>query len=615
MCSVGTAQNISLDEIQVSPNIDSLKKIIKYQHGAAQLKTLLSLERSSYYWLKNDKSNLASIIKNIRRDCPQEVVQFYLLNSQHERKRLNNSGAFKYASYALDGYAKRHDTTGIIHSLFLMGVSSNTSEGKKGIYYNHPYFLNAFNLSLKTKNKECILMGKYALIRQYGFDSLSQHHKEIVKLASDALEIIEKNPYFSFLKPSFLSALVLTYGAINNYGQSCKYDSMTVFLFKKKKLPVPNNHLGNLAYDYLKLKKYELACQYYETILKSPDFKKEQYTLILYTFNSYHAALCGLNRYKEASIYADSIFIYSQKYRAAENTKNIDEIATKYDVNKKEKENIILQQEKQLVEFQNTIYIIAALLTLVMLPFICFISYKLKQSNVRLLAANQNIQQLNRIKEHFYSIIAHDIRQPLISFQGISDTIKYYLEVQKFDKIEKIAEEIDNTGEKLQLMLDSLLKWTLAQREEIPYKPQKVNIYTQIQEVLNLYKSLINSKRIYTNIVCERNKSIFVDNDGFSLILRNIIGNAIKSMDRDGALTIEVSPLSSTIKIQDNGCGIEEGMLEIINEILANPEKAQPGINNIGLGLSLVSRFTQRNGGTIQVESIFGIGTIFTLKF
>ena len=110
---------------------------------------------------------------------------------------------------------------------------------------------------------------------------------------------------------------------------------------------------------------------------------------------------------------------------------------------------------------------------------------------------------------------------------------------------------------------------------------------------------------------------VFADYNGLQLILRNLIDNALKNVPPTlGKIDISVSTDTSKnvmLSIQDNGCGLKEEKLHIINDIFKKPLSAQIGKNGLGLGIALISKFVQRNKGMITAQSIPNQGSLFVL--
>ncbi len=283
-----------------------------------------------------------------------------------------------------------------------------------------------------------------------------------------------------------------------------------------------------------------------------------------------------------------------------------------------ENEKQLLQQEKLLAIEKKQLYFIYVALALGGLFITLLLTYIFYKKNIELKSANERIIRLNKLKQYFIGIVIHDLRQPLSSIIGIYDTVKYYIDNKDYNKVESIIYNLDESSYKLHGMFENLLKWASSQNEEVPYAPQTINLYTCIQETTDIYKHILERKQVKITVRCNENCTLFADHNGILLILRNLVGNALKAVEaKTGKIVIEVREIinGTVIEISDNGHGIDEVKLGIINTAIATPDKVQPGEQGIGLGILLTSRFVKRNKGNIEVKSIPNEGTSFTISF
>ncbi|MFD1817263.1 Histidine kinase-, DNA gyrase B-, and HSP90-like ATPase [Pseudarcicella hirudinis] len=616
--SEGICQYIPFQDITVVTNVDSLERLMKKQSGQQKLLSQLSLEKSYQNWFREKSREPFAPEKNSFNNFPalrSHLSYFLALNTRNQNDFKNS---FPLALKAYREYKTHKDTTGMIHALLLMGIVSFTSE-IKGAIYHPPYFMDAYKLSLATHIPEGKLMGKYARIRQFGSDSLRFHLPEIIKLCREALLDIQKNGHCIFLNPLFYSTISFAYGENKAYGLSIQYLIKQNKLLESKGIPPSIHHLNNLAYTYLKLKKYPLARKYYEMALNRvySDKSYNYYETILYLFNSYHATLVALGEYKEASKYADSIYVYSQKNKVFENSKSINELVIKYEVKKKEADAQLLLKQKSIAEYKSKLYLVSVLLLLLIFLVVMVATIKLNQSYRKIKIANQEILHFNKLREFFYNIIAHDIRQPVSAFHGVSDTIIHYLNTKNYTKISTIALAVDESAQTLQVLLDNLLQWGIYGREK-PNNPENISLDLIINETLKIYRFTIDRKSIHVPLLYNKNLMLFADKHGIFVVLRNLIGNAIKSIKNNGNLIIEAyddSQNQIVIKISDNGVGMDEDTLAIVRQVLKQPDSVKPGERGMGLGLFLIGHFVKQNNGEIEVRSSLNKGASFILRF
>jgi signal transduction histidine kinase len=220
--------------------------------------------------------------------------------------------------------------------------------------------------------------------------------------------------------------------------------------------------------------------------------------------------------------------------------------------------------------------------------------------------------QLNADKDRFISILAHDLRSPFQSLVGITELLKTELRSYTVEKIEEMVEMIYNTVARTYELLEDTLLWASIQSKKITFSPSTANITEVMSEVIKIFEPNAHAKKISIRYTSDSGIYIKTDVYMFKAILRNLISNAIKFTKEDGK--IEISALHtkslSTIKVSDNGVGIEPDLLGKLFSF--TPNKSTIGTANetgTGLGLLLCKEFVDKHGGKIWAESIVGKGT------
>lgn len=203
--------------------------------------------------------------------------------------------------------------------------------------------------------------------------------------------------------------------------------------------------------------------------------------------------------------------------------------------------------------------------------------------------------------------IAHEIRNPLTSIKAYTQLIPKKIDDAKFrDKISKdIPQEIDR--------LDKLVRDLLEYSK--PRKPfmEKINLYEAVDNALLLLKNTLEEKLIKAEIYIDKDITVQFDRNHLQQILINIILNAIESMDKeDKKIIINGENRQDTVylSIKDNGCGMDKNILsKIFNPFFTT--KA----NGTGLGLYVSYQLLLQNNGGINIDTVEGEGTTFTITF
>jgi two-component system sensor histidine kinase/response regulator len=238
-------------------------------------------------------------------------------------------------------------------------------------------------------------------------------------------------------------------------------------------------------------------------------------------------------------------------------------------------------------------------------------SRSIEEQNRQILKQNLELQRLNSEKNKLMSIIAHDLRSPLGSIQNSLEIItEYDLEIEDKQFIER---ELLLKTKKTSAMLTKLLSWSKSQMTGISVFPGRYNLADLLKNTLENETSIAAQKRIYVDSVIDPSIEIYADADMMELIIRNLVGNAIKFTENGGSVSISTAKKDKDcwICIRDTGTGIP---LEKQKEIFSLTAKSTFGTENekgVGLGLLLCKEFITAQAGRIWYESQPGSGTAF----
>ena len=244
---------------------------------------------------------------------------------------------------------------------------------------------------------------------------------------------------------------------------------------------------------------------------------------------------------------------------------------------------------------------------------------KRKEYQQEILKQKEELKKSNATKDKFFSIIAHDLRSPFQAMLGFSDIL--FNDFEKFDTnqqkdfIRLINTNIHNTFN----LLDNLLLWSRSQEGSFRFNKKIINLYLLSNETSELLRQLAENKSI--KLINQTSDNIYIeaDKDMFSIILRNLISNAIKFTPKGGEIIIK-SELIQTSKnqglvkiiIDDNGIGISKAiqakLFNISEEISTVGTEKEVGT---GLGLILCKEFVEKHSGRIWVESEINKGSKF----
>ncbi|KAB2844556.1 MAG: PAS domain S-box protein, partial [Melioribacteraceae bacterium] len=227
---------------------------------------------------------------------------------------------------------------------------------------------------------------------------------------------------------------------------------------------------------------------------------------------------------------------------------------------------------------------------------------------------SEELNQLNITKDKFFSIIAHDLKNPFITLLGFSDMLIHeYDELTEEEKLQYIT-EIRNSAKSSHELLENLLEWSRSQTGGLKYEPHQFDIYELVRRNFLLLNPMAKSKGI--KLICEVNENteVFADFDMINTVIRNLISNAVKFTNKDGEIKISAVSADGFLKlcVCDNGVGMDKKTLDKLFKLgEQHTSRGTSKETGTGLGLILCKEFIEKNYGKIWAESEIGKGTTF----
>ena len=241
----------------------------------------------------------------------------------------------------------------------------------------------------------------------------------------------------------------------------------------------------------------------------------------------------------------------------------------------------------------------------------------IEEQSEQLSEKNKELNSLNITKNKFFSIIAHDLKNPFSSLLGISEMLmKEYDELDETTR-KQYVELITRSSQKIYKLLDNLLQWAGTQTSKLHIKKEVFNINEIVAPNIELLKDNITEKGIGMEITIPGGTEVVADRNMIDTVFRNIISNAVKFTEK-GKIKVEAFLKKSfwEIRVTDSGTGISDERLRFIFEIdQVKSTEGTRGESGTGLGLVICKEFVEKNGGNISIDSIEGMGTVtrFTL--
>ncbi|MDN3669689.1 HAMP domain-containing sensor histidine kinase [Echinicola jeungdonensis] len=227
--------------------------------------------------------------------------------------------------------------------------------------------------------------------------------------------------------------------------------------------------------------------------------------------------------------------------------------------------------------------------------------------------ANYALKKSNDQKDKIIALISHDLKNPLLSITQILKLIKN--KDLNEEEMKMAQEELYTMTNNTQKMLDNILDWATFELQNREVSFTENHVADICKSFLSVYHTLAKQKGIHFIIDYEDNPIIKTDVDRFSLILRNLIQNAIKFTKSGGCIKFLVKETTQhvSVMVEDSGIGISREKINTLFEMDIKTTYGTQREKGTGLGLSLCKENSKKIGAQLSVESEEGKGTTFTL--
>lgn len=240
-------------------------------------------------------------------------------------------------------------------------------------------------------------------------------------------------------------------------------------------------------------------------------------------------------------------------------------------------------------------------------------SRELEKTTSELKAANQRLQELDRLKDEFVSTVTHELRTPLTSVRALAE-ILYDTPDLPSDRQEEFAGIIIKESDRLTRLITQVLDIQKIESGRLDWQFEPLDLRDAIQDAVSSTRQWMEEKGIGLSLdMPDACAMVSGDRDRLIQVLVNLISNAVKFSD-GGVIAIRlISDVETAMfEVKDNGIGIRlEDQPLIFNKFQQIKSSVRGRPTGSGLGLSITRRIVEHHGGTITVESQPGKGATF----
>lgn len=227
---------------------------------------------------------------------------------------------------------------------------------------------------------------------------------------------------------------------------------------------------------------------------------------------------------------------------------------------------------------------------------------------------HKELQELNSTKDTLFSIIAHDLKNPISNMKQVTSLLLESYDDLSEGERRQFVESVKDSAGAVFTLLENLLEWSRSQRGLLQYNPVPMDLRIVALNTVSILRLSAENKAI--ELINDVTEEVMAYGDPALLttVLRNLCSNAIKFTPRGGKVVVDAVLKDDLIQlsVSDTGVGISaDAIADIFNPM---GSKSTPGTereSGTGLGLVICREFAEKNGGTIWAESTPGKGSTF----
>ncbi len=364
--------------------------------------------------------------------------------------------------------------------------------------------------------------------------------------------------------------------------------------------------------------------------LSSTDYDE----LLQNIYQGLYECYSSMRDYKTALQYHVLLLDTQKRLLNVETARQLSVLNITFDLERKEKDNEVLRADNALKESlikRKTILIWLIVIALGFSLVVCVSVYNrlyvkkaanrklevlnmtVTDQNTKLALLNGKLELANREKDKFFSIIAHELRNPLYWFQNLSEVLSKKFREMPADKVQKSLSALDESAKNAFHLMDNLLQWSRSKLNRIHPKMGEHSLGLLVSDTAEMYQTILQYKEIgFVNAVptaC----MIYADSDLLCCVIRNLLSNAIKFTPVGGSIAIFCRVVDDAVEVEvrDSGAGI---VYKDAENVFSDAIVSRDGLlqeKGSGIGLKLCREFVQLNGGRIWAHSWPEVGSSF----
>lgn len=546
----------------------------------------------------------------------QEVDQNDLFSLEVQKKADQYKSHFNFYQSASFFLKKEWDST-LVYAMRHL----NTSKSNDDLFnYSHYFRGNSFKQKkiFEEAQKEFNLISSefefyYIVKKRLAEIALETNEFQKAILHLEPLTKLSKKQYNYLSKSEVFQNLGLCYHHLSEFKKAKPYLVETLRLCELEKdtlgLILAYGNMANLYYEQYK---DDLAIPYFE---KAYQLSKKTKNLDKKRRTALNMAVVEENRkdFKKSLVYRKEY----EKWKDSLNDQNkiweVAQLEKQFAVKEKQKEVSFLQAENKakVIERNGLLY---SALTLLILLGVTFYFYKEKaKANKIIVSQKEDLDTLNATKDKLFSIVSHDLRSSVNALKISNTKLLDNLDAKNLDALDEQLHNNSAIVNGAYNLLDNLLHWALLQTNQSYFEITSIRLFSMVEQTVYNYKPLMLENNIDFKNDISKSDLVFADQESLKIILRNLLDNAIKFSEPQGAIKVYTQSTDEkycNLIIEDSGIGMNETTrLQLLKDTVLLSKKENENIIGTGLGLQLCKSMIKKNKGKFAIESELGSGT------
>ncbi|MGC4102067.1 tetratricopeptide repeat-containing sensor histidine kinase [Ferruginibacter sp.] len=602
---------------QANKEVDSLLKVLDTEKQDSNIQRILS--RIGSYYIDNNPTKAIEYFERASELNKKLGFTLRLANNYYDLGfcyllKANFDKSLEFYQQSAKLYEQINDRHRLTNAYMSMG---NVFFQNKDFPKTREYYDRAESIVKQTKDS--VQLSSLYAERGMINDQLGQYDSALVYLqkALDVAKLIKDDGMVT--------------STLSNMGLSYKHKKETTLALQyfdtvlKKFTSNPDESFDNLAIAYNNIAATQAQAGNYpqaiEAFNKSIDYSKRQ-TLLSVEMENYRNMAdmyADMKDYKNEVLYLKKYHQLKDSIFTNDNKNQLTQLETDYQLEKKNISLVKQETETSRQKAQRNIFLVIAIGAALLLGALAFFYRRIRQNNILLQEKNVQInkqkdelQTLNQVKDRLFSVISHDLRNPLVTLNGyLSLADNTSLPPEKKEAYKKqTLQAISQTSN----MLDNLLVWANMQIKNTRPAITHINVEDCIDDAIGAAKAQATQKNIHINKDISA-ATATADHNIIEIALRNIITNAVKYSNADSNITVSsFSDKEHTyITVKDEGVGMSQSKVaELLNSDVESTAGTQ-GEKGSGLGLFLVKELLQKINAVLSIESEEGKGSKFII--